>query len=291
MPPPAATLLPVVFMLLWSTGFIGARLGLPHAEPLTFLSLRYAAVVAVMLPLALLVGARWPQNTQEARHIAIAGLLIQGGYLGGVFSAIHAGMSPGIAALIVGLQPLLTAAAAGHVLGEAVVRRQWLGLALGFAGVALVVWQNMTLPGMSAASLLLALIALASITCGMLYQKRYCPSFDARSGVVIQFSAALALTLPIAAATETMVVTWTIEFMIALAWLVLVLSAGTASLLFRLLRHGAATRVTSLFYMTPAITAVMAWLLFDETLSATTLAGMAITIAGVALVHYGNNTR
>ncbi len=289
--PPATMLLPAVFVLLWSTGFIGARLGLPHAEPLTFLSLRYAAVIAVMLPLALLAGARWPKTAQEARHIAISGLLIQGGYLGGVFSAIHAGMSPGVAALIVGLQPLLTAAAAGQVLGETVVRRQWLGLTLGFAGVALVVWQNISLLGMSTASLLLALIALASITCGMLYQKRYCPSFDARSGLVIQFAAALALTLPIAAAAETMVVTWTAEFMIALAWLVLVLSAGTTSLLFRLIKRGAATSVTSLFYLTPAVTAVMAWLMFDETLSATALAGMAIAVAGVALVHHGSSTR
>jgi len=284
---PAAAV-PALFVLLWSTGFIGARLGLPHAEPLTFLTLRYAAVIAVMLPLALAVGARWPANWRETRHIAIAGALIQGGYLGGVFCAIHLGMSAGVAALIVGLQPLLTAAAAGPLLGERVNRVQWLGLALGLAGVALVVWQKMSLQGMSPASLLLALLALTSITLGMLHQKRHCPSFDARAGAVIQFAAALLLTLPLAAATESMAVTWTAEFMIALGWLVLVLSAGATSLLFRLIERGEATRVTSLFYLTPAVTAVMAWLMFGETLGLMAIAGMAVALTGVALVNRGN---
>jgi drug/metabolite transporter (DMT)-like permease len=283
---PAAAV-PVLFVLLWSTGFIGARLGLPHAEPLTFLCLRYTAVIAVMLPLAMAAGARWPSNWREARSIAIAGALIQGGYLGGVFCAIHLGMSAGVAALVVGLQPLLTAVAAGPLLGERVRRVQWLGLVLGFAGVALVVWQNLSLQGMSPASLTFVLFALASITLGMLHQKRHCPSFDARTGAVIQFVAALLLTLPLAAATESMAVTWTAEFMIALGWLVLVLSAGATSLLFRLIERGEATRVTSLFYLTPAVTAMMAWLMFGETLGFMAIAGMAMALTGVALVNRG----
>jgi len=282
---PAALLVPALFVVLWSTGFIGARLGLPHAEPLTFLTLRYVAVLALMLPLALLSRARWPATIGEVRHIAVAGILIQGGYLGGVFSAVHAGMSAGVVALIVGMQPLLTAAAAGRMLGERVALLQWGGLALGLIGVALVVSQKMTLDGMSTHSLLLALLALASITLGMLYQKRYCPSFDPRAGSVIQFAAALTVTLPLALALETMQVQWTVEFLIALGWLVLVLSAGATTILFRLIERGAATRVTSLFYLTPAVTAIMAWLMFDETLSAMAVAGMLVAVAGVALVN------
>lgn len=282
---PAAFALPALFVLLWSTGFIGARLGLPHAEPLTFLTLRYVAVLALMLPLALVLHARWPATLGEARHIAVAGILIQGGYLGGVFSAVHAGMSAGVVALIVGMQPLLTAAAAGRLLGERVALLQWYGLALGLFGVTLVVWQKMALHGMTVSSLALALLALASITMGMLYQKRHCPSFDMRTGSVIQFAAALAVTLPLALSLETMQVHWTGEFIIALGWLVLVLSAGATTMLFRLIERGAATRVTSLFYLTPAVTAVMAWLMFGETLSAMAVAGMLVAVAGVALVN------
>lgn len=282
---PASIAAPVLFVLLWSTGFIGARLGLPHAEPLTFLALRYAAVIVLMLPIALLARAAWPARPRDAGHIAIAGMLIQGGYLGGVFSALHAGMSAGVVALIVGMQPLFTAAAAGRMLGEQVALRQWAGLTLGFAGVALVVWQKMSLHGMTGASLALALLALASITLGTLYQKRHCPSFDPRSGSVIQFAAAFAVTLPLAIAFETMQVRWTGEFAFALGWLVLVLSVGAITILFRLIELGAATRVTSLFYLTPAVTAAMAYWIFDETLDATALAGMAIAVAGVALVN------
>ena len=175
-------MVPALFVVLWSTGFIGARLGLPHAEPLTFLTLRYVAVLALMLPLAFAVRARWPATQTEFRHIATAGILMQGGYLGGVFCAVHAGMSAGVVALIVGMQPLLTAAGAGPLLGERILRIQWLGLAMGLTGVALVVWQKMSLQGMSAGSLALALLALLSMTLGTLYQKRYCPSFDLRTG-------------------------------------------------------------------------------------------------------------
>jgi len=283
----AGLAVPALFVLLWSTGFIGARLGMPHAEPLTFLSLRYGLVLAVMLPLALLLRVRWPASWRDARHIAVAGLLIQGGYLGGVFCAIDAGMSAGVVALIVGMQPLLTAAAAGRLLGERVSPLQWGGFALGLAGVALVVWHRMSLQGMSANSLALALFALAGITLGMLYQKKYCPSFDLRAGVVLQFGAALLVTLPLALALESLRVEWTGEFLFALSWLSLVLSAGASTILFRLIERGAATRVTSLFYLTPAVTAAMAWLMFGEALGATTIAGMGVAVAGVALVNRG----
>ena len=282
---PAAFTVPALFVVLWSTGFIGARLGLPHAEPLTFLTLRYVAVLALMLPLALVLRASWPASRAQVLHIAIAGLLMQGTYLGGVFCAVHAGMSASVVALIVGMQPLLTAAAAGRLLGERISPLQWCGLALGLAGVTLVVWQKMSLHGLSAGSLLLALGALAGITLGTLYQKRFCPAFDLRTGSVIQFTAALAVTLPLAIGFETMKVQWTGEFLFALGWLVLVLSVGATTMLFRLIRRGAATRVTSLFYLTPAVTAVMAWLMFGETLGMTAVFGMAIAVAGVAMAN------
>lgn len=284
-PEPAAFAAPGLFVLLWSSGFIGAKLGLPYAEPLTFLLLRFTCVLALMLPLVLVARAPWPSSPLDAMHIAVAGVLIQAGYLGGVFSAIHHGMSAGVVALIVGIQPLLTAAFAGRMLGEHVTPRQWTGLALGITGVTLVVWQNMSLQGLTAGSLVLAIIALLSITFGTLYQKRYCPRFDARSGSVIQFAASFVLLLPLAWATETMRIEWTGEFLFALGWLVLVLSLGAITLLFRLIARGAATRVSSLFYLTPAVTALMAYLIFGERLSSLALAGMAIAIVGVAMIN------
>ena len=282
---PASFGVPVLFVVLWSSGFIGAKLGLPYAEPLTFLSLRFACVLVIMLPFALMARTSWPATANDTLHIAITGVLIHGGYLGGVFSAIHHGMSAGVAALIVGMQPLLTASIAGRMLGERVTSLQWTGLALGLAGVTLVVWQKMSLQGLTAGSLLLAFIALFSITFGTLYQKRHCPSFDARSGSVIQFTAALTLLLPLALVTESMRIEWTGEFLFALGWLVLILSVGAISLLFRLIARGAATRVSSLFYLTPAVTALMAYLIFGEKLSAPALAGMAAAIAGVAMIN------
>jgi drug/metabolite transporter (DMT)-like permease len=284
-PEPAAFAAPALFVLLWSSGFIGAKLGLPYAEPLTFLLLRFTCVLALMIPLVLFARAPWPASPRDALHIAVAGVLIQAGYLGGVFSAIHQGMSAGVVALIVGIQPLLTATVAGRMLGERVSAQQWIGFTLGLTGVTLVVWQKMSLHGMTAVSLALALIALFSITFGTLYQKRYCPRFDARSGSVIQFAASFVLLLPLAWATETMRIEWTGKFLFALGWLVLVLSVGAISLLFRLIARGAATRVSSLFYLTPAVTALMAYLVFDEVLSSLAIAGMIIAIVGVAMIN------
>ena len=279
-----SALAPGLFVLLWSTGFIGAKAGVPYAEPFTFLVLRFVLVIALMLPLALALKAQWPATWREAGHIAAAGALLQGGYLGGVFAAVHRGMPAGVVALIVGLQPILTAFAAAPLLGERLTAVQWSGLVLGFTGVVLVVWDKLALQGLCAASIAWSAIGLASITAGTLYQKRYCPKFDLRAGSVIQFGAALALLLPLAYATERMAVAWSGEFVFALGWLVLVLSIGAISLLFFLIEHGEATRVSSLFYLTPATTALMAYAMFGETLGGKALAGMVIAIAGVALV-------
>ncbi|MDI4632928.1 DMT family transporter [Pelomonas sp. V22] len=284
----SARLYPLLFVALWSTGFLGAKFGLPDAEPLIFLSLRYALVLVLMGVVALLSRAPWPRSRREWLHIAVSGLLVHAVYLGGVFIAIGHGLPAGITALVVGLQPVLTALGAGALLGERVRPAQWLGLALGFAGVSLVVAHKVA-AGASSASLftmlLPAVIALFGITAGTLYQKRFCPSFDLRSGSVIQFLPCLVVTALAAGLTETMEVRWTGHFVFALAWLVLVLSVGAVSLLNLLIRRGSAVNVASLFYLTPPTTALFAWALFGETLSGLALAGMALAVFGVWLAR------
>jgi drug/metabolite transporter (DMT)-like permease len=277
---------PVFFVLLWSTGFIVAKFGLPYAPPVTFLVLRCALALLVLIPLVLIGRAPWPRAT--AGHLALSGLLLQGGYLIGVWCAIKLGMPAGITALIVGMQPILTAACAG-LIGETVRPRQWLGLAFGLAGVALVVHAKMSLTGLSSAALAWCLLALVSITAGTLYQRRFCPQFDLRTGTVIQFSATLALLLPLALVMEGLdpalsAVQWTPQFIAALLWSVFGLSIGAIFLLFTLIRRSAATEVTSLLYLTPPTTALMAWLMFGEALSLAGMAGMALAVAGVVCV-------
>lgn len=282
---------PLLFVLLWSTGFIGAKFGLPYAEPLTFLSTRYVLVIALMTLLALAMRAPWPASPREAFHIGVTGLLVHALYLGGVFMSIHRGLPAGVSALVVGMQPLLTAAAAGLLLGERVSRSQWLGLAMGFAGVGLVVGSKTTIDAAALAELghmlAPALAALIGITAGTLYQKRFCPRFDLRTGSVVQFVPSLAITALLASQTETMEIAWDGEFVFALLWLVLVLSLGAISLLNLLIRSGSAVNVASLFYLTPPTTALIAWAMFGETLSALALAGMAIAVAGVWLARKG----
>ena len=278
--------MPGLFVLLWSTGFVSAKYGLPYAEPLTFLLLRFALVVVLMLPLALVMRAAWPRTLAQFGHVAIAGVLMQGGYLSGVFCSIHLGMSAGVSALIVGIQPILTAFASAPLFGERLHARQWSGLVLGFVGVLLVVLGRSALSGITPATFALSMLALLSITAGTLYQKRYCGAVDLRAGSVIQFSAAGLVLLPLALAFETMQVNWTGEFIATLAWLVLVLSIGAISLLYILIRKGAATRVTSLFYLVPPATALLAYAMFGETLSVMAITGMALAAIGVALVVY-----
>jgi drug/metabolite transporter (DMT)-like permease len=237
------SLYPLLFVALWSTGFIGAKFGLPDAEPLTFLSLRYAIVLVLMVLVAWYTRAPWPRTRREWLHIGVSGLLVHAVYLGGVFVAIGHGLPAGVAALVVGLQPVLTALGAGAFLGERVRPAQWLGLALGFVGVGLVV-AHKVVAGASGgalwAMLLPVVVALLAITAGTLYQKRYCQSFDLRTGSVIQFLPCLVATTLVASLTETMQIHWTGSFVFALAWLVLVLSLGAVSLLNVLIRSGSA---------------------------------------------------
>ena len=282
-------IMPLLFVLLWSTGFLGAKFGLPYAEPLSFLSLRYVLVIGLMALIALAMRAPWPRDWRQVCHIGVTGLLVQATYLGGVFVAIDLGLAAGVAALVVGLQPLLTAVGAGWLLGERVSRSQWLGLGLGFAGVALVLAGKRTQDALALPEigimLLPALVALLGITLGTLYQKRYCPSFDLRTGSVIQFVPSLIVTAALASQTETMHVDWSGEFVFALLWLVIVLSLGAISLLNLLIRSGSAVNVASLFYLTPPSTALLAWLLFDETLGGLALVGMLVAVTGVWLAR------
>jgi len=273
-----------VFVVLWSTGFIGARLGLPHIQPLTFLLIRYLAVLACMLVIALVSRAPWPATARQWLHIGVAGLLVHGIYLGGVFMAIGLGLPAGVASLVVGVQPLLTALGAGYFLGARVLPRQWLGLALGLVGVALVL-SNKLGQEFGAQALLPAVVALLGITAGTLYQKKFCPVFDWRTGSVAQFLPTTLLTGVAALWLEDFRIDWTGELLFALGWLVLVLSIGAVSLLNWLIRHSNAVNVASLFYLVPPCTALFAWALFGNTLSGLALGGMALTVWGVYLAR------
>lgn len=275
--------MPLVFVLIWSTGFIVARYGMPLAPPMTFLALRYAFSILCFLPWIMLAGVSWPRTREQWLHLSVTGVLMHGGYLGGVWAAVKAGMGSGLVALIVGLQPVLTAfwlsSTGGHV-----TRRQWAGLALGFTGLVLVVSRKFGAGGeANVFNLSLAIFALLSITTGTLYQKRHVTRCDVRSANAVQLLAALAVTLPIAL-FETESVQWTGEFVAAMAWSVLALTLGGSSLLYILIQRGAATAVTSLLYLVPPTTALMAWVLFSEPITAVTLVGIALTALGVSLV-------
>jgi drug/metabolite transporter (DMT)-like permease len=275
-------LVPALFVVLWATGFVAARLAMPHVPPLGFLAVRFAATIAVLLPLILLARAPWP-SWRDAGHLAVAGLLIHSAYLAGVWIAVRLGMSAGLVALIVNLQPVLTAAWLAFG-AERPGARQWIGLALGFGGVALVVAHRTGTDGLGAASIAFAVIGLVSITAGTLYQRRHVPSFDLRTGAFVQYGASLMALAPLAAFVETGAWTLNADVWIALAWSVLGLSIGATFLMNLLIRRGSATRVASLFYLVPPVTALQAWLLFGEPFGLVAALGMACVAVGVALV-------
>ncbi|MEK7819930.1 MAG: DMT family transporter [Pseudomonadota bacterium] len=289
--PPAAAasawsrLAPAVFVVLWSTGFIGAKLGLPYAEPFTFLFVRFVIAATLLALLARIGGAVWPATWRAVGHAAVAGILVHAIYLGGVFWAIGHGLGAGISAVIIGVQPLLTAAAAGIVLGETVAPRQWLGLGLGFAGIVLVASDRSTAGYGDVAAIGATVIALFGITAGTLYQKKFATRMDLRAGSAVQFAISAVLVGAVAWMSEDMRIDWTGEFLFALGWLVLVLSLGAIAILYFLIRHGAAAKVASLFYLVPAITALMAFFLFDERLGVPAFLGMAAVLAGVAMAN------
>lgn len=276
--------MPAVFVLIWSTGFVVARLGMPHAPPMGFLAWRYALSVAAFGVWIAWARAPWPQGRRQWLHLAVTGVLMHAGYLGGVWAAVKDGLGAGLAALIVGLQPMITAlwiSARGH--RHHVSGRQWLGLVLGLAGLLLVVWHKLQLGEARAHNVGLAVLALASITVGTLYQKRWVRPGDVRTANTVQLLAALAVTAPLAL-LESGPFDLHPELIGAMAWSVLMLTLGGSSLLVLLIQRGATTAVTSLMYLVPPCTAVMAWMLFGESLGAFVLAGIALTAAGVALV-------
>lgn len=276
--------MPVVFVLIWSTGFVVARLGMPHAPPFGFLAWRYALSVALFVLWVRLSGARWPQGRSQALHLAVTGVLMHAGYLGGVWAAVKSGLGAGTTALIVGLQPLVTAIWLS-LQGPAhrVSARQWTGLVMGLGGLLLVVLHRLGAGQATSANVALALGALASITAGTLYQKRWVAPCDVRTAAVVQLSAAFIVTLPLAL-LEAEPMRWHPDLGLAMAWSVLALTLGGSSLLYLLIQRGAATQVTSLMYLVPPCTAALAWLLFGEPISATVVAGMVLTALGVGLV-------
>jgi drug/metabolite transporter (DMT)-like permease len=275
---------PAIFVVLWASGFIGAKFGLAYAEPLTFLALRMIALVALLGAVVLFTRPKWPSAAGMV-HSALTGLLVHGFYLGGVFVAIENGLSAGLIALVVSLQPVLTSTIANRWLGEHVLPRQWLGLALGLIGVYLIVRENIAAGETRPLAWLAATMALLGISVGTLYQKRFGGGIDMRTGMLVQYAAAGLLFVVGAALFEHGAVQWTPQFVFALAWLVFVLSFGAIWLLYFLIRRSAATRVVSLFYLTPPLTALMAYILFGERLPPLSLVGMAICVAGVFLVN------
>jgi drug/metabolite transporter (DMT)-like permease len=279
-----ASAAPILFVVLWSSGFIGARFGLPYAEPMTFLSIRMTAVVTLLGLLILATRPPWP-SAAGALHSVVVGLLMHGCYLGGVFVAIDHRLPTGLAALVVSLQPILTATMANRLLGERVAARQWAGLLLGVAGVYLVV-QSRTVGDTSAAAWIAITVALVGITIGTLYQKRFGAGIDWRTGFLFQYAGAGTVFGLAALLLEQRSVQWSAELLLALGWLVLVMSFGAVWLLYFLIKRSAAARVVSLFYLTPPVTALMAWALFDERLAPLSLAGMAVCVAGVFLVNW-----
>ncbi len=278
--------MPWVFVLIWSTGFIVARLAMSHAPPMSFLSWRYAASILAFALWAWVAGVEWPKGRQAWFHIGVVGVFIHAGYLGGVWSAVHAGIPAGTVALIVGLQPVLTALWVSWRGSHHVGPEQWSGLLLGLLGLGLVVWHKIGLGEVSALNLALSLLALLSITIGTLYQKWRVRACDVRAANCVQIGAALLVSLPFAW-FEAGQVEWGNELYLALVWSVLALSLGGSSLLLMLIQRGAVTQVTSLLYLVPPCTALLAWWLFDEPLSWISVAGMVLCAVGVGLVIRG----
>ncbi len=279
---------PALFVVLWATGFIGARLGMPHAEPLAFLSLRFAIASGILLSLALLMGAQWPKG-RHFLHSMVVGALLHGVYLGCVFWAIDHGMPAGLSAMIVGLQPLATAILAGFLLGENISLRHWIGLGVGLAGLGLVLLPKLDVigSGVTSPNIIACAMAVLGATLGTVYQKRFVTDTDLRTGTCAQYVGAFIPCLIYALAYEGFEFDWNGELIFALAWLVLVLSIGAILLLMILIRQGSVARVASLFYLVPAVTALIAWPLFGETLLPVQIGGMVMCAAAVALATGG----
>jgi len=285
---PSASLLfsgaPALFVVLWSTGFIGAKMGLPYAEPATFLAIRFLLVAIILGALCWWYDALWPRDWRNVGHILVVGLLVHGIYLGGIYAGISRGVTAGDSALIVGMQPILTAILIGPMLAESVRIRQWAGFILGTLGLGLVSSRYFGGSSSSVSGVVFCIVGVVGMSIGTLYQKRFCSEMDLLSGSFLQFLSASLMMILIAATFETRQVHWTGEFIFALGWLVLVLSLGAMTVLWLLVRAKAATQVASLFFLVPPVTALIAWPLFGETLTLKSVSGMALVVLGILLV-------
>ncbi|WP_348272848.1 DMT family transporter [Pannonibacter tanglangensis] len=284
--PILATIAPGLFVLLWSTGFIGSKLGAPYADPFVFLSVRYLAVLPFLLVFAVAAGSKWPNNTPAILHCIVTGMLVHGIYLGGVFWAIDRGMPAGASALMVGLQPVLTALAAGWLLGDRIGPRHWAGMALGSLGLVLIVGPKLGLDGsgITIATITAMAAAVLAMSFGTVYQKRFVPATDHVTATVWQYVGALIVSLPMTLG-ESWQIDWSPQFVFALAWLVLVLSIGAILLLMYLIRAGAVAEVASLFYLVPVATTIESYFLFGERLAPVQIAGMGLVVAAILLIR------
>jgi drug/metabolite transporter (DMT)-like permease len=280
-----ARVAPGIFVLLWATGFLIAKLGVPYAQPMTILAMRFVLAAIMMATVAALTRAPWPRSWSRIGHIATIGILLHAVYLGGCYLAIYDGMPAGMAALIAGFQPILTATLAGPVLGERTRGIQWIGIAIGFAGLMMVLWDRIVIDLSHPAALLFAILSLIGITSATIYQKRFCPSFDLRTGTAIQYLAASLVMVPLTLILGVGAIDWAPTFIFALSWLVIVLSGISIALLTWMISRGAASKVASLFYLTPPIAAIGSYFWFGETLSALALAGMAVIVFGLYLLN------
>ena len=276
--------IPALFVVLWATGFIGARYAMPWSEPFSFLAVRFALAALILLALALALRAK-PLSRRQAAHAVLVGALVHGVYLGAVFWAIRNGMPAGLSALIIGLQPLITAVMAGLALGEKVLPRHWAGLAIGFAGIVIVLAPKIgdAVGGVTVATLAACVFGVGAISAGTVWQKRCLAGADLVSGTLWQYVGATVVAAAGSLAFETRTFVVTGELVFAMAWLVLVLSIGAIFLLMHMIREGEMAKVSSLFYLVPAVTALIAWVLFGETLTPLQLVGMVVTMAGVAM--------
>jgi drug/metabolite transporter (DMT)-like permease len=278
-----ARFIPFIFVLLWSTGFIGAKFGLPYAEPFTLLMWRMLIVVP-LFALLVLIFKRPGLGIKDATIQGLVGLLIHGAYLGCVFAAIYRGVPTGLAALIVSMNPLLVGALSGWVLDKQTTYKEWLSLITGLIGVMIVLWGAASWEGVITATNLAWLsLALGGICAGTLIQKRFAQQVDLITGSAFQYAAALVFFAAMSFTLETGNVQWTPPFIATLAWLIIVLSLVAVLLLMYMIRHGEATRVSSYFYLVPPITAIQGWAFFDETWSWTTFAGAVLVVLALAM--------
>ncbi|GAA0786259.1 DMT family transporter [Roseibium denhamense] len=277
---------PAIFVLLWSTGFVGSKLGAPYIDPMVFLTIRFLAVLPVMLVLGLFLARSWPKSAVAIIHCIVTGMLVHGLYLGGVFWAIKQGMPAGASSIIVGLQPVLTALIAVLILREKISGRHWLSMAIGIAGLMLVLGPRMDLSGAGITPVTIAAVvgAVLAISLGTVYQKRFVPSTDLIAATLWQYVGALFVTLPLSL-FESWQISWTGDLIFAMAWLVLVLSIGAVLLLMLLIRQGAVSSVASLFYLVPVATVIESYFLFGETLSIVQVAGMTLVVGAVLTIR------